>query len=147
MKQVNYLLLTLIFAFFINCEKPRSEDKLSDEDFIEYINDKTPAKSVKRIDSLAKTNNYSIHKTGLLYYEKGRILGKLEKDAEAVGSLTQALVSFEKEGDKIFIAKTNMLLGDSEAFLSNNVTALKHTTKALNIFKEIEDKKGEAKSA
>ncbi len=131
MKQSNYLLLLVVLVFFTHCKKNHSEDKQSDEDFIKFLNDKTYTKSIKRIDSIAKANIYSDHKTGLLYYEKGNILGHLEKDVEAIGSFKKALASFEKEGDKKFIAQTNMYLGNSEAFISNNEKASEYITEPL----------------
>ena len=146
MKQTNYIFLLIIIFCFTDCNNNKEKNNKSDEDFIEFLNAKTLVNSVERIDSLAKFSDYSVHKTGLLYYEKGRILGELEKDVEAIGSLKQALISFEKENNNEFIAKTNMLLGDSEAFISNNEKAMQHILIALNIFRDIEDKKGEAKA-
>ena len=146
MKQTNYIFLLLILCCLTHCKNKTTESIQSDEEFIEFLNDETFSKSIKRIDSIAKSNVYSDHKTGLLYYEKGTILGHLEKDVEAIGSLKKALASFEKEGDKRYIAQTNMILGDSEVFLSNNEKAAAHINKALTIFKEIADKTGEAKA-
>ncbi|KAA5821396.1 tetratricopeptide repeat protein [Algibacter amylolyticus] len=146
MKQINYIGLLIILFCFTYCKNSTPENIQSDEDFIAFLNDETLIKSIKRIDSIAKLNTYSNHKTGLLYFEKGQILGHLEKDIEAIASFKKALVAFEKESNKKYIAKTNMLLGDSEAFLSNNEKALQHIEKALSIFKDIEDKKGEAKA-
>ena len=146
MKQVHYILLIATFLLFINCEKKPSQSHKTDEAFLLYINADTYAKSVKRIDSIAKADILSTHQTGLLYYQKGAALGHLEKDIEAIASLKKALVSFNKEDNKKFIANTNMLIGDSEAFLSKNKKALFHIEKALQIFKDIKDKTGEAKA-
>ena len=146
MKQVHYILLIATFLLFINCEKKPSQSHKTDEAFLLYINADTYAKSVKRIDSIAKADILSTHQTGLLYYQKGAALGHLEKDIEEIASLKKALVSFNKEDNKKFIANTNMLIGDSEAFLSKNKKALFHIEKALQIFKDIKDKTGEAKA-
>lgn len=146
MKQANLILLIATFLIFINCEKKTSQSYKTDEAFVLFINAETYAKSVKRIDSIAKNDILSNHNTGLLYYEKGKALGHLEKDIEAIASFKKALVSFIKENNKIFIAKTNMLIGDSEAFLFRNDNALIHIEKALNIFRAISDKTGEAKA-
>ena len=146
MKQAHYILLIATFLLFINCEKKPSQSHKTDEAFLLYINADTYAKSVKRIDSIAKADILSTHQTGLLYYQKGAALGHLEKDIEAIASLKKALVSFNKEDNKKFIANTNMLIGDSEAFLSKNKKALFHIEKALQIFKDIKDKTGEAKA-
>ena len=146
MKQVYYILLLVILFSFTHCKRDISGDTQSDEEFIAFITDTTYTKTLKRIDSIAKRNPYSTHQTGLLYYEKGRVLGILEKDVEAVGSLKKALISFKKEGDEKFIAQTHMFLGDSEAFLSNNDVASVHITKALHTFKDIQDRKGEARA-
>jgi tetratricopeptide (TPR) repeat protein len=146
MKQAHYTLIIATFLLFINCEKKPSQSHKTDEAFVLFINADTYAKSVKRIDSIAKADILSTHQTGLLYYQKGAALGHLEKDIEAIASLKKALVSFIKEDNQIFIAKTNMLIGDSEAFLSRNDKALVHIEKALNIFRAISDKTGEAKA-
>ena len=146
MKHANLILLIATFLIFINCEKKPSQSHKTDEAFVLFINAETYAKSVKRIDSIAKNDILSNHNTGLLYYEKGKALGHLEKDIEAIASFKKALISFIKEDNKIFIAKTNMLIGDSEAFLSRNDNALIHIEKALNIFRTISDKTGEAKA-
>ncbi|WP_272023944.1 histidine kinase [Olleya namhaensis] len=146
MKQANLILLIATFLIFINCEKKTLQSYKTDEAFVLFINAETYAKSVKRIDSIAKNDILSNHNTGLLYYEKGKALGHLEKDIEAIASFKKALVSFIKENNKIFIAKTNMLIGDSEAFLFRNDNALIHIEKALNIFRAISDKTGEAKA-
>jgi len=147
MKQTTYLLL-LILVFFTSCNKDRniSTAQLSDDEFIEFISGDSYLKSIVKIDSLSNASNFSIHQTGLLYYEKGRNLGHLEKDVEAIGSLKKALALFKKEKDKQFIAKTTMLLADSNAFLSRKEKALEYITLSLEMFKEIGDKKGETKA-
>jgi len=146
MKQTTLLILILAFTSLISCEKSTNVDTLTDSEFLDYISNNDYKESIKRIDSLANAHTYSIHKTGLLYFEKGRILGILEKDVDAIGSLTKALELFEKEGNQLFIAKTNMLLSDSNAFLSKNDVATKQINIALKIFSEIKDRKGEAKA-
>ncbi len=146
MKHIKYLLILFVLVSFTGCDKDSTINKLSDLEFIEFISDENNKKAIIRIDSLTKISNYSNHKTGLLYYEKGRALGNLDKDIEAIGSLKKALTLFEEEKNKKFIAKTNMLLADSNAFLSKNKKAAEHINLALKIFKEIGDKKGEAKA-
>lgn len=146
MKQIIYFFLLLITVSFTACKKNKTLEALSDTEFIDYISTEDYRESITRIDSLAKINTYSAYKTGLLYYEKGKILGTLEKDIEAIASLTKALNLFEKGENQEYIAKTNMLLSDSNAFLSKNDIAVSHINVALKIFKETKDKKGEAKA-
>ena len=147
MKPIHYLFLIFILVLVSNCDKKATETiSLSDHEFIESISDSNYRKSVLKIDSLTRVNNYPIHQTGLLYYEKGRLLGHLEKDIEAIVSLKKALTFFKKEKNKSFIAKTNMLLSVSNGFLSKKQKALEQITIALKIYREIEDKNGEAKS-
>ena len=146
LKKTNFIIILLTLFCFANCKNNIQEDKLTDKEFIEFINAKTYTKSIKRIDSLIEIIDYSDHKLGILYFEKGRNLANLEKDVEAFGSLKKAIVLFEKEGNKKFIAKSNMILGDLETLLSNNKKASNHIFKAISIFKEIKDKKGEAKA-
>ncbi|MBJ2175705.1 histidine kinase [Aureibaculum sp. A20] len=147
MKQIIfYIFLLLVFILFTNCEKTKKIDGFTDEEFINFISSDNYKESIFRIDSLAKNGVNSTHRTGLLYLEKGSILGSLEKDLEAKGSLTKALMLFEKEDNKLYIAKTNMLLSDSNAFLSNLDIARNQINVALEIFRELNDKKGEAKA-
>jgi len=141
-----YLLILLVAVSFINCNKDSSLNKLSDEEFIEFISDDNNRIAIVRIDSLIKIKGYTNYKTGLLYYEKGRVLGNLDKDIEVIGSLNKALTIFEEEKNKKFIAKTNMLLADSNAFLSKNESAVSQINIAIKLFREIGDKKGEAKA-
>ena len=147
MKQTIFLLL-LIVVFFISCNKDKkiSTAQLSDDEFIEFISGDDYLKSIVKIDSLSKVSNFSRHQIGLLYYEKGRNLGHLEKDVEAIGSLKKALALFKKENDRQFIAKTTMLLADSNAFLLKKEKALEYITLSLEMFKEIGDKKGETRA-
>ncbi len=140
------LLLLFILVLVAGCDKETTTIKLSDNEFIELISDDNFRKTILKIDSLTRVNNYPIHQTGLLYYEKGRNLGHLEKDIEAIVSLEKALTLFKKENHQKFIAKTNMLLSVSNGFLSKKEKALEHITIALEIYREIEDKKGEATS-
>jgi len=146
MKHIIYIFLLLIAVSFTSCDENEKINKLTDDEFIDFIATDDYRESILRIDSLAKVGGYSIYKTGLLYYEKGRILGTLEKDIEAIGSLTKALTLFEKENNQLFVAKTNMLLSDSNAFLSKNDEARAQINVALEIFRELKDKKGEAKA-
>jgi len=146
MKSIHYLFLIFFLVLVVGCDKVTKTTKLSDNEFIELISDNNFRKTILKIDSLTRVNNYPIHQTGLLYYEKGRNLGHLEKDVEAIVSLEKALTIFKKENNRKFIAKTNMLLSVSNGFLSKKEKALKHITIALNIYREIEDKKGEATS-
>ena len=141
-----HLLLLFILVLVSNCDKKMTTTQLSDNEFIEFISDDGYRKSIQKIDSLLRVSNYPIHQTGLLYYEKGRVLGHLEKDDEAIASLEKALIFFKKEKNKKFVAKTNMLLSDSNAFISKKEKALEHITIALKIYSEIGNKKGEAKS-
>ena len=146
MKQFTFV-LSVILLITSSCKTNISKlDHLSDSKFIEVISYDNATKSIKRIDSLIKTSNYSEHQIGLLYFEKGRNLGVLEKDIEAIGSLKKALSIFEKTKNKKFIAKTNLLLGDSNAFLSKNEKAKEQINIAINIFREIDDKKNVAKA-
>ena len=142
-----YLLALLFLVVIISCTKKTTKTtKLSDNEFIEFISDTNFRKTIFKIDSLTSVNNFSTHQTGLLYYEKGRVLGHLEKDIEAIVSLENALSFFNKENDQKFIAKTNMLLSVSNGFLSKKRKALGQVTTALKIYREINDKKGEAKA-
>ncbi len=138
--------LVLLLAFIIGCDKSATKIELSDQEFVDFISSDGYYNAIAKIDSLGKTDNCSDHQMGILYYEKGRNLGHLEKDVEAVASLKKALELFEKENDLKFIAKTNMLLGNSNAFLSKTKIASEHTLAALELFKKIGDKRGEAKA-
>ncbi len=146
LKSNSSFLLLLILLSLSQCDSLEPTTEWSKEDFLAQVSDENLSISIKKIDSLAKVNNYSDNEIGLLYYEKGRILGQLEKDVEAIGSLQKALNSFEKVANQKFIAKTNMLLGVSEGFLSNKENASKHTNKALSTFRSIHDKKGEGEA-
>jgi len=67
MKQTTLLILILAFTSLISCEKSTNVDTLTDSEFLDYISNNDYKESIKRIDSLASANTYSIHKTGLLY--------------------------------------------------------------------------------
>lgn len=121
-------------------------ETMSDSEFINFISTNNYNKSIFRIDSLLKNNTYSTHKSALLYFEKGTILGIIEKDIEAIGSLNKALEFFTKEDNQLYIAKTNMLLSDSNAYIFKNTKAASHVTVALQIFRKLNDKNGEAKA-
>ncbi len=145
MKSIQLFLLFFL-VLVIGCNKKTATTKLSDNEFIEHISDENFRKTILKIDSLTRVNNYSIHQTGLLYYEKGRNLGHLEKDVEAIVSLEKALILFIKENNLNFIAKTNMLLSVSNGFLSKKEKALEHIMIALKIYRETNNTKGEAKA-
>ncbi len=147
MKPIHYLFLIFFLVLVVSCDKKTSDTiTLSDNEFIEFISDNDYRKATLKIDSLTRVNFFTIHQTGLLYFEKGRVLGHLEKNIEAIGSLEKALTYFKKENNQEFIAKTNMLLSDSNAFLSKKDKAFEHVSLALKIFVKIGDKKGEARA-
>ncbi|MDF4202559.1 tetratricopeptide repeat protein [Maribacter sp. SA7] len=146
MKQTIVALLLLIIVSFNCCNKNTQNNTFTDSEFLEYISDTNLRPSLQKIDSLIKYEDYSDKRRAILFHEKGRLLATLEKDVEAIGSLNEALYLFQKESNKEYLAKTNMLLGDSYAMISKQDTAAIYTNTAYNFFKEIGDKKGEAKT-
>ncbi|MEP2240272.1 MAG: tetratricopeptide repeat protein [Maribacter sp.] len=146
MKQKIVVLLLLIIVSFNCCKKNTQNNTFTDSEFLEYISDTNLRPSLQKIDSLIKYEDYSDKRRAILFHEKGRLLATLEKDVEAIGSLNEALYLFQKESNKEYLAKTNMLLGDSYAMISKQDTAAIYTNTAYNFFKEIGDKKGEAKT-
>ncbi len=152
MKQVSYILLLLSIFLLQSCGKKANiqqaiaPEMQSDSLFIEFVSSDDYSASVKKIDRLIKQNEYDLHHKALLYYEKGRNLGNLEKDAEAIGSLEKALTLFQKEDNKKYINRTNLLLGDSFSFLGKPKVALGHITLALEGSRALGEKKIEAKA-
>jgi len=148
MKVLHYVSIFLSLFLFAQCETDTGLGNLSDEAFIEYINVGTYPQIIDRIDSLAQRNEYSGHKTAILYYEKSRNLQHLEKDVEAIGSIKKAIEFFEGEDkvDKTKLANAYVILSSSETLTNQNDNALQHINRALEIFKEINDIHGVAKS-
>ncbi|WP_324028224.1 tetratricopeptide repeat protein [Maribacter sp. BPC-D8] len=144
MKQLKLFILLIVIVSFASCKKSTEGNALTDSEFLDYISNEKLRPSLQKIDSLIKYEEYSDKRRAILFHEKGRLLGALEKDVEAIGSLNEALYLFEKESNKQYLAKTNMLLGDSYAMLSKQDTATLYTNTAYKYFKEIGDKKGEA---
>jgi len=152
MKLIGNLFFWIITIFIVSCTNA-PEDSLailptqqSDSLFISSVSTDDFSKSLTIIDSFIKTNSSDVHKTALLYFEKGRNLANLEKDAAAIGSLEKALTLFEKENNNIYVAKTKLLLGDSNAFLAKKKEAMEYVNSAILSFKELGEKKLEAKA-
>jgi len=146
MKQTKLFILLLIIVSFTCCKKSSQNNTLTDSEFLDFITNTNLRPSLQKIDSLIKYENLSDERRAILFHEKGRLLATLEKDVEAIGSLNEALYLFHKESNKEYLAKTNMLLGDSYAMLSKQDTAAIYTNTAYNFFREIGDRKGEAKT-
>lgn len=140
-----YILVLFIFCY-AGCTQQKLGEELSDEELISFVSTGNLRASIVKIDSVLKNENNTDHRRAILFYEKGTLLGRLEKDIEALGSLKEALFLFEKKNEKIFLAKTNMYLGDSYAHLSKLDTAANYTNTALKLYEEIGNKKGEAKA-
>ena len=118
---------------------------MSQKDFFIFIRkEKNSTKSIKRIDSILINNTNSTFKKGLLYYEKGNLFMRQKKYIEAIVNSNKALIHFEEKSNNEFIGKVLLLKGHAESFLLNSDAALKHALKALNIFKELKHKGGEA---
>ena len=130
MKQVILFILLIVIVSFTSCKKSTESNVLTDSEFLDYISNEKLRPSLQKIDSLIKYEEYSDKRRAILFHEKGRLLGALEKDVEAIGSLNEALYLFEKESNKKYLAKTNMLLGDSYAMLSKQDTAAIYTNTA-----------------
>ena len=145
MKNTNYLLVLIILFCFANCKNSIPENKMSQKDFFIFIRkEKNSTKSIKRIDSILINNTNSTFKKGLLYYEKGNLFMRQKKYIEAIVNSNKALIHFEEKSNNEFIGKVLLLKGHAESFLLNSDAALKHALKALNIFKELKHKGGEA---
>ena len=144
-KLVNSIIILFIFCC-ISCSKQKGTPPLSDEEFLETISNQDFRASIQQIDSLIKTGKQSSHRKAILLYEKGRLLANLEKDIEAIGSFNEALFLFNQDSDKKLLAKTNMLLGDSYAILSKQDTASFYINSAYKLYKEISNKRGEART-
>ncbi|WP_282074174.1 tetratricopeptide repeat-containing sensor histidine kinase [Maribacter aquivivus] len=146
MKQTKLFILLIVIVSFTCCKKNTQGNGLTDSEFLDFISNENLRPSLQKIDSLIKFEDFSDKRRALLFHEKGRLLAALEKDVEAIGSLNEALYLFEKEANKEYLAKTNMLLGDSYAMLSKQDTAAIYSNNAYKFFREIGDKKGEAKT-
>ncbi len=152
MKQLRYILLLFIVFLLQSCSKEAKDQHVnlpemqSDSSFVEFVSSGDFSSSVKKIDRLIQEKEYDLHHQALLYFEKGRNLANLEKDAEAIGSLEKALKLFQKEGNRKYVCRTNLLLGDSFAFLDKPKVALEHIKLALEECRAMGDKKLEAKA-
>ena len=152
MKLKRYILLLFTAIFLQSCGKDAHQqvtdlpETQSDSLFIEYVSSEDFEESVAKIDSLIQVDQYNLHFKALLYFEKGRNLANLEKDAEAVGSLEKALALFEQEGNSLYMAKTKLLLGDSFSFLGKYNVALKSIKAAIEVIEKEGTPKLEAKA-
>jgi len=136
-----YILL-LIFIAFTACNKTaHSIEKITDKAIIKLISgNKNPTKGLEKIDSILSLNNsFSNVKTAILLYNKAIYLNQLEKYIPAKITTEKALVRFEKEKNKKFIAISNNHLASINTSLGKNKIALQQVKKAIRLFDEIND--------
>jgi len=151
-KPISYILLLIVVILLQSCGEKAPSNSItqpewaSDSLFIEFVSSEDYSASVTKIDSLLQLKQYDLHHNALLYFEKGRNLANLEKDAEAIGSLEKALALFQEEDNKLYAAKTNLLLGDSFSFLGKTKVALDCVKSALAVFQELDIPRSEAKA-
>ncbi len=121
--------------------------QISDEAFAESLVKDSHYKTIEFVDSLISENKTGKIKLGLLYLQKGQSLSGIRNEKEAVESYEKALSHFpDNEAAKKYIAKTYMLMGSSNIYLSKTEIATTQVLMALEIAQEIDEKIIEAGS-
>jgi len=116
--KTRYFIIFLCAFLSLSCSDKNRSQQLSDEEFFASISNENFRESIQKINSLIELDEHSNYRRAILFHEKGRLLGQLNKDIEAIASLKEALRLFDKEADTKLIAKTNLLLGDSYATIN-----------------------------
>ena len=103
-----------------------------------------PNIKIDEIDSLLSLGNVNKLDLSYLYFKKGKVLSKLQKDKEAAANFEKALNLFKKQHNKTYLAETYWHLGSEYAFLNEKVKATTYLLKALEVNKDLKQQKLEA---
>ncbi len=137
-----FILLTLVIL--TSCSTPVDSISANDVQTINDIEGNSKVESIALLDNELLKTELSKSKIALIYFRKGNLLSKLQKDQEAINNYSQALVLFETLKSQEYVARTYLQMGSTYAFLSEKVIATDYLLKALELNKTINDHELEA---
>jgi len=144
MKKKRAIFLLFIILLLSFCTKNNREEQYTEnKKFIKTLKKSTHQKTILAIDSVLKINKNK-ELLAYLYYEKGKLLAKIQDHSKAVKYFEKALVIFKKDNNTPLLMDAYWNIGSSNTFISNTKLATKQLLIALDYSQQLEDKKIES---